>query len=205
MATVYRFGVNIAGWTGGPGRNTWHMCQAGELGGADQSDLEGIAADIAAVYDAVKSHLINGLTVDIDATVDEFDVATGALQRVIGITPPATVTGSAAAVSGNVSRATQATVRFKTDAVRGNRSLQGRHFLGPVANTVLGSDGNITSAVAAAFGAAYGGVIDVTGNGRLVVWGQPSPTVPALAVGMVGYVQQAVCNRIPGTLRSRKV
>jgi len=204
MGTVYRFKVSLDNWNGGPGRNTWHMAQAGELGGAAQSDLEGMAADIQAVYTAVAGFIVSGVTIDIEPVVEGFDVATGNLVSVTGIVSPDQVVGSASSALGNLSRATQACVRLKTDAIRGNRVLQGRHFIGPLSAGAFNSSGQIDSADKAAIEAAYGGVLDVAGNGRLGVWGQPNPDVPALNTGVFGYVQQAVCNLTPGTLRSRK-
>jgi len=203
MATIYRFGVELNGWTGGPGRNTWYMAQAGAVGGADPSDLEAIAGDIHTVYDTLKPFLVSGVTVTLRPIVEELDVATGNLLSAQPITPPATVTGSSTTTS--LSRATQATVRLRTDAIRRNRVLQGRHFIGPIGTTLFGTDGLISSSSATAVQNAYGGVLDVAGNARLVVWGQPNPAVAGLATGTFGYVQSAVCNRVPGTLRSRKV
>lgn len=205
MAIIYRFGVELTGWEGGPGRNTWHMAQFNALGGATQSDLEAVAIDIAAVYTAVSSLLINGVTATIDSVVEEFEVETGALQRAVGIVAPPPVVGSASSVAGALSRATQATVRLRTDAIRRNRVLQGRHFIGPISTTAMTTSGQIDSGDAGTIGAAYGGVLDVVGNARLVVWGQPNPDVPGLETGVFGYVQSATCNTVPGTLRSRKV
>lgn len=204
MATVYRFKVDLGGWVGGPGRNTWHMAQLGELGGATASDLEGMAADIAAVYDAVNQFYVTGVTIDINPVVEGFDVATGALQEVVGIVPPAQIVGDAGTVAGSLSRATQATVRLQTDAIRGNRLLQGRHFLGPMATSLYDTAGQVKATDAATIAAAYGGVLDVAGDGRLGVWGQPNANVPGLETGVWGYVQSTLCNTTPGTLRSRK-
>lgn len=203
MAVIYRFRAQLTGFIGGPGVNTWFMAQAGELGGADQSDLEGMAADIAAVYDAVKANLALGLKVDIFPVVEGIDVATGNLVQVEGITPPASVSGSG---SASQSRATQYCVRLKTDAIRGNRVLQGRHFIGPVGGSAIGTDGQVQSATRTAIQAAYGGVLDVAGNGRLVVYSKANPSgAGGFTTGAFGYVQQAICNSVPGTLRSRKV
>lgn len=203
MATVYRFKVDLSGWIGGPGLNTWHMAQAGELGGADQSDLEGMAADIMAVYDGLKQYLAAGVKVTIAPIVEGFDVATGSLQQVTGITTP---TGISASASAAQSRATQFCVRLKTDAIRGNRLLQGRHFIGPVGGSAVGTDGQVSSAVRAAVESAYGGVTDIAGNGRLVVYGRKMVNADGQSLpGTIGYVQGALCNAVPGTLRSRKV
>lgn len=203
MGTVYRFKVLLSGWIGGPGQNTWHMCQAGELGGADESDLEGMATDIAAVYNAIQGYIVGGIAIDLSPVVEGFDIATGQLLSVSGITPPSVPDGGGTQKA--LSRATQATMRLKTDAIRGNRVLQGRHFLGPITADSIGDDGQVTATVQTVFRQAYGGVTDIAGDARLVVWGQPNPKVPALSVGKIGYVQSVLTNSVPGTLRSRKV
>lgn len=205
MGVVYRFKVGISGFIGGPGVNTWHLCQFEELGGADQSDLEGMANDISAVYTAVKSLYAPSVKIRIESVVEGFDIATGNLVSVTGIAAPAEI--SATGTVGTVSRATQVTVRLQTDAIRANRQVQGRHFLGPIAGSALGADGQITSANRATVESAYDGICDVAGNGRLVVWAQPNEKHPRpdARAGRIGYVQGVVANAIPGTLRSRKV
>lgn len=203
MATIYRFRVGLTGFIGGPGLNTWYMAQVGAAGGADEGDLEAIAADIRAVYDAAKTYLASGVSAQVDAVVEGIDVTTGNLVSVTGITPPAAVAGTSAA---SLSRATQICVRLKTDAIKGNRLIQGRHFFGPVATNAVATDGQIASAARTALTTAYGGVLDLAGNARLVVYSKKgkdkegNPTV-----GEFGYVQQVLPNSTPGTLRSRKV
>lgn len=204
VGTVYRFKANLTGFIGGPGVNTWHMCQIGEIGGADQSDLEGMASDIAAVYTAVKAHLVNSVRVNIDPVVEGFDIATGNLESVHGIAAPAEVAGTSATLT--LSRATQVCVRLQTDALRGNRQVQGRHFLGPIGGSAFGADGQISSSVRTLIQNAYGGVTDVLGDARLVVWAQRNDKMerPDARAGRIGYVQSVIANATPGTLRSRK-
>lgn len=205
MGVVYRFKAVVSGFIGGPGVNTWHMCQFEELGGAAQSDLEGMATDISAVYNAVKGQYISGLKVRLDSAVEGFDIATGNLVSVTGISVPAEITGGGS--GSNISRSEQITVRLQTDAIRGNRQVQGRHFIGPIAANAMGNDGQILAASRAQVEAAYGGVTDFTGNGRLVVWAQPNEKHPRpdARAGRIGYVQGVLANATPGTLRSRKV
>lgn len=205
MGTVYRFKANLSGFIGAPGINTWHMCQIGELGGADQSDLEGMASDIAAVYTAIRTHLVSSLRVNIDPVVEGFDIETGNLVSVNGIDSPPEVSG--ASVTSTLSRSTQMTVRLQTDAIRGNRQVQGRHFLGPIGVSAFGSDGQITSGARTMVQNGYGGVTDVAGDARLVVWAQRDDKQerPDARAGRIGYVQSVLVNTVPGTLRSRKV
>lgn len=203
VGTIYRFKAFLSGWIGGPGQNTWHVLQAGELGGMDQSDAEGVAADIQAVYDACRSEIVTGVKIDISPVVEGFDIASGQLTSVIGITPPAQV--AALGSVGALSRATQATARLATDAIRGNRLMQGRHFIGPIGGGSLGADGQLTTSTVNTIQAAYNGMLDVAGNARLAVWGQPRTVNGQALPGVAGYVQSVLVNRTPGTLRSRKV
>lgn len=205
MGTVYRFKVALSGWIGGPGVNTWHMCQAEELGGASQSDLEGMAVAIKNVYAAVATYFPSGIAAEVQSVVEGFDIATGNLLSVTGIDTPVPVGGSSG--QNATSRATQITVRLQTDALRGNRQLQGRHFIGPVSSAALGADGQVPGDVRSAVQSAYGGVTDILGDGRLVVWGQPNPLHDRedARAGRIGYVQSVLANATPGSLRSRKV
>lgn len=205
VGTVYRFKANLTGFIGAPGVNTWHMCQIGEVGGAGVADLEDMATDIAAVYTALKANFVNTLRINIDPVVEGFDIATGNLESVHGITPPSEVAGTATV--GTLSRDTQICVRLQTDAIRGNRQVQGRHFLGPIGGAAFGSDGQISSSVRTLCSTAYGGVLDVVGDARLVVWAQRNDELERedARAGRIGYVQAVIANATPGTLRSRKV
>lgn len=183
--------------------NTWYMAQFNALGGADQSDLEGMAADIAGVYNAAKNYIVNSVTVRISPVVEGIDVATGNLVQVEGIDAPAAITGQG---SSSMSRATQVCMQLRTDEIRGNRLLRGRHFIGPAGASVIGSDGQVTTAVRTAMVAAYGGVLDVAGNGRLVVYSKKGKDKDGRPfTGSFGYVQSVLANSVPGTLRSRKI
>lgn len=202
MGTVYRFKVALSGFVGGPGVNTWHMCQVSEAGGADQSDLEGMGNTIMDAYTTIRSLLAAGVFYELQPIVEGFDIETGNLVSVTGIDTPPANNGTA---SSTIARSVQYTVRLKTDAIRKNRLMQGRHFLGPAGTSGIGNDGLVISSARTTLQSAYDGLLDVAGDGRLVVYGRKYKDKDGVThPGQIGYVQQVLANNVPGTLRSRK-
>jgi len=203
MATFLRYRPILGGFIGAPGINTWHGER--DVLPLTESDAQEWADAVRAVYDAMKGLLGYQVQVTFPGEVTEHDEATGALTNVFGVTAPATVTATATSAVGNASRATQLVVHLGTDQIRDGKRLAGRQFIGPVATTTMGSDGQVTSAVRTAVQSAYGGVTDVAGP-ELVVYGPPKLTGPnAGSPGRKGTVTSVRCLSVPGTLRSRKV
>lgn len=204
MASVYQFKAELAGWDGGPGITLWNA-YAG-FSNIDPADIQEFADRVAAFYNGVKGNFVNNMSVDVSPEVKQFDIATGNLEEVNVIAPPAQVLGTGASASGALSRATMVCVRLKTDRPWYNRLLQGRHFHGPIVSTSMASTGEVNSTTRTTFQNNYNGMLDVAGPLRLVVWSRPKearPGVPARP-GEIGNVQQVIANRTPGTLRSRK-
>lgn len=204
MASVYQFKAQLAGWDGAPGLTIWNA-YAG-FTNIDASDIAEFAARIASFYSGVKANFVNGLSVELSPEVKQFDIASGNLEEVNVITPPAQVLGTGSSAAGNISRATCVCVRLKTDRPWYNRLLQGRQFHGPIVTAAMTSTGEVNASVRTLFQSNYDGMLDIAGPLRLVVWSRPKEAKPGQAArpGEVGHVQSVVANRVPGTLRSRK-
>lgn len=211
MASVAKIKAVLEGWDGAPGVNSWYFTSAGGSS-PDQIACEAFATLIMSAYDDLKGYIAGGVRINIDPVASVFAVETGDLEAVYGTGTHAEVVGGATTNFAQLSRATQINVRLQTDAIVGNRILAGRHFIGPCGNNAIGFDGKMKPEVATAVDTAYAGMLDVVGQGRLVVWSQPKPArtgssgkpLPA-QVGAFGYVQSADAQAVPGTLRSRKI
>jgi len=120
------------------------------------------------------------------------------LDRAV-VTAPWSVSGSAS--STQLSRATQAKFRYRTDRIKNNRFVQGGIFFGPIGGVALSQQGQITSTFATAVTTAHNGLLDVAGPLRLAVYSVPSP---GGSDGEYGYVQTVSVAPAPAVLRSRR-
>lgn len=214
MGRVLKFQMELDGWIGGPGVNTFYACAIEEISPMTTTDVERFAGLLWDAYLARAADLANSVLVRTPVEVSEFDVATGRLEKIWTITARETIAGTGA--TANVSRATQICVRGLTDGVlqtpRGGRRVQGRIFLGPVQGNVMDASGQISDACRTGTAEAFGGIIDINDPRELrwVIWSKPKDVVQpggtvTTRAGQVSYVQTITVNRTPGTLRSRKI
>jgi len=195
-ANIYRFRVNLSGWDGGPGLNTYFARWAAL---PVIEDVQSFANQIASAYTTMQDNHPAGTVATLDPEVDVLDDATGTLQTKAVITPPAAVGGSGS--GQNCSRATMIKARFQTDAVVNGRVLRGGVFLGPIHAFVIDATGNITPTAMGRVTTAFNGMLDVAG-GRLVVWHRPS--AKGASDGTSGFVQTVSAWHKPAVLRSRR-
>lgn len=199
MASVARMQVVLDGFGGGKGVNTFHFLGLDNTL-FDQTWVDNTAAIIRELYVANAAMFVAGTTMNIDPKASVFDDTSGALTAVYGAEWSGPVTSTNTSGNSKTSRATQACVRLITGGIVRNRILQGRHFLGPIGQGQVGSDGLIDTASATDIEQSYDGLLDFLG-GYLAVWSQPRDGRP----GVAHKVVSVSCNRVPGTLRSRKV
>jgi len=200
MPDVYRTQVVLSNWTGGPGVNTFHWT-AGSLTGTDSENAAAFMDEIMGIYTAVDDLLIGGVVATPTGIVQRFDEADGTLLEVGAYdTTGMAVTMTTSATSSKLSRATQAVVALVTDQIRGQRVLQGRTYLGPLASVAIAQSGQLESTTLTTINNAFAAVTSGL-SGRLAVWGQPSEANP---VGKVGDVVTVACRSKPGILSSRR-
>jgi len=203
MTSIYQFRADLAGWTGGPGINTFYARGPGPI---SQSDMNDFAEQLRAMYNTFTLYLLGGSTVNIQSAVMELEDTTGALVAEHTITPPAQVGG----IAGNspTSRATMLKFKFTTDLVHGGQTVRGGNYLGPIAASAMTTDGAILPALMTAVPGAFDGLLDVLGPLRLAVWSRPRKADPANGIsaraGAAGHVQSVTAARLPGVLRSRR-
>ena len=201
--TSYRFKVVLGGWQGAPGVNTYY---ARFTGGVGTPEAQSFATQLAGVYNTYKGYLVPGFTANVASDVDEIDEETGNITNVLTITPPAQVTGTG--IGGQIPRSTMLKWRFRTDLVHNGALVRGGNFLGPLDAASITSTGQLVPALVALAPTAWAGMLDVVGDGRLVVYSRPVkkqiPGGPAPRVGASGYVQSVSTDPVPAVLRSRR-
>lgn len=196
MAAVHQFRINLSGWQGGPGMNTWYAIPS--LLGDDEmttAELSAVSSGLNVFYTAMRPYLIGGMAIQPDTEVKILDSATGELQGVTSL-PTFTVTASG---SGNEeSRATQIKLQILTNLIANGRRVRGGPFLGPASNFSLGADGQLTGT---AITAVEGFLTDLLATAPWGVWHRPKDG----AGGEFGVHVGGRVTKVPGTLRRRKV
>lgn len=204
MASFLRYRPVLSGFSGAPGINTFHGMT--DVFPINITQAQQFADEIKAVYLAMQSIFASGVTITFPGELTIHDELTGELMEVVAVTPPATVTSSGSLSDSNMPRSVQAVARLNTNVIRDGRRLVGRHFIGPINQTAVHTDGTIVSASRTLIANSYGGILDVVGP-NLAVYGPTkrdeagNPT----SAGKLGKVTGVSVLTIPGTLRSRKV
>jgi len=196
VSDLYRFRIALTGWNGGPGVNTLHFRNEGILA---SEGLDEIADAIATTYTALKGLIVPGVSMLVQPNVDVIDDSTGTLVRAESISAIAPI-----AASGNTTKASRANMllaQLHTDLITDGRRVQGRVFIGPMADQGSDTDGTVPAAVRLTVSSAFDGLLDVLGA-RLAVWHRPKPR--AAANGDSGHVQSVTCMGKPAQLRSRR-
>lgn len=198
MASIARFQVRLTGFQGAPGINTFYALDVGQTE-PDQAGIDDFSDQLESMYTDLGAYLPQSVTASIAPDVDIFNVATAALEARKTISTVWSEAGDD--VSTKTSRATMAKFRYKTDAIVGNRFLQGGPFFGPISDAAIDTDGSILPAFASAIPGAHDGLLDVVGPLRLAVWAQPGGN---RTEGLHGYVQSVSVMPVPAVLRSRR-
>ena len=198
MASIARFRVSLNGFQGAPGVNTFHALDIGQ-GPTDQTAVDDFAAQLFSMYSDLHLNLPLSVTAAMVPEVDVFDVADGTLQERFTVGTPWSRPGADA--SSQTSRATHAKFRYKTDAIVGNRFLQGGIYFGPISDGPIQDDGTLSASFLTEVSDAHDGLLDVAGPLRLAIWAQPKQ---GQSDGAFGYVQSVSAMPVPAVLRSRR-
>jgi hypothetical protein len=199
---IYRLRVDLTGFAGAAGLNTWWF--AGD--GLTVDDANSIGVAVRNFYEAVKTRIVVGTTITPQASLDILDVATGQLAGTVNMSSapgPTAASGTSAALS----RATQLKLRFLTSVVSDGRYIQGGVFLGPASANPINSSGEVNSsdrsAITAALVTNLGGLL---GNGTHAVYRQPRRNYKNLPDrdGSYGIVTGYEVKPLPAVLRSRR-
>lgn len=126
-STMYRVRAVLAGWQGAPGLSTCYFSTGGSSSGADALAA---ANRVRGAWDVVKGVLANTTTINVQGQVDIIDPVQGQLIGSFAVTPPATVTGTGAGVTGPPQVA--GGLELFTADVADNRRIRGRLFVSPL-------------------------------------------------------------------------
>lgn len=199
MADIFMIKTVGTGWQGAPGQNTFIFDTDPLLTNRENADQA--LQLVSDFYDTMKEYLVVGSSWAPDSEVNFYDDQTGILfERYISGEVIPSVSGTDTTL-GN-SRATMVVSKLVCNDVVNGRVLTGRHFIGPIGDQGIDSEGSLTQEIQQQVAQAYAGMIDVVGP-NLSVWHRP--TAKGADDGQAGRVRGAgVSMSVPGVLRSRR-
>ena len=148
------------------------------------------------LFVALGPYLPDSVTVQVEATGDVIDDATGALTGAWTDTPVLPVVGGSAA---QYAAPSGFFINWNTTTILAGHRLRGRTFFVPSASDVYDSDGSIGATILAAIQAAADSFV-AAATGDLVVWHRPVGG----SGGGHGLVLSATAPDKVGVLRSRR-
>ena len=172
----------------GPGLSTFYAEADGTLA---------IQVGAAGFFDAIKSYLPTGTTINVPQGGDLIDEVTGSLLGTWGGSGSTTITGGG---TGTFAQGVGARVVWETGAVRGGRRVRGSTFIVPIRSSAYDTDGTLSAGTVTAFQTAISNMM-VQVPTQMRVWSRPRP-------GLGGAGVQVSAGRIPDKvswLRSRRV
>lgn len=203
---VSRWQVDLTGFSGAPGINTWFM-DDGWAGGGDAPEQAGlILADLRAFYQAQNIALQSDVVCSFLPQVALLDEDTGELVNVVTAdTTPATVTGGG---TDPASHATMIKLRVQTGTFSDGREIRGGIFFGPVQAGVIEANGDVTPSVGTSIAASLSTLASAVSvhGAALGVYRRPreaAGTTPARAGQFAAAVGYGIFPR-PAVLRSRR-
>lgn len=203
MAEVLRLTVDLNGWQGAPGMNTWHFLRSDSLN-FDEEHVNSAVSMLQTCYTWWQPHLLNGMTCALRTEAQVFEPAEGTLTDFADIEFPWTVNG--AGLDTALSRATMAVSKEMTLKVYDGRRLNGRHFIGPLNGNAITNAGQLNASVIQAVIDGLSGMTQLPLNTRLAVWHRPKKDEDGnlVRVGGAAFVNAVSCMSKPGVLRSRR-
>lgn len=199
MTLLARTRVALAGWSGGPGVNTF-VWSAGTLGNISPSAVDMAHSELAGLYNSLDGYMVSGLTWEIEPEVAVFESSTGKIEGVESQTDEL-YSGTATATGTSLSRSEMVYTRFLTGEWVNGRRLCGGFWLGPIASTCFETDGTIAPNIIAEIEDQFVAITSGVGP-RLAVYHRP--TTKGGSDGLYADVTMVAPRNTPGTLRSRK-
>jgi len=195
MSAVHQFKVELNGWSGGPGVNSWYAIPA-LVGSAKMTttELTACSSALSAFYTVCQPYIVGGVTARLNTDVSVLDEESGDLEDV-ATAPTFSVNGGGS--NNSSSRATQIKVKIFTASIVNSHRVRGGPFIGPASVLGIGPDGLVT---ATAISQISAGLTTLLNSAPWGVWHRPKFG----AGGVFAIHTSGGVNTVPGTLRRRK-
>lgn len=198
MVTVYRVSAIWNGFPGAPGYSRFAFQDL-----ITDAARNGAGVNVHAFFDALKAYIPSGTTIQVQGTVDGYDMATGVL------TSSAAMTSVPAAVTSTQTPQTYVAgagvfVGWNTSVIFNGHRIKGRTFLVPIVASYFDNDGSPISTLITTVTAA--GNTLASGTPDFAVWSrQMSTTKPAVQIGgAIAPVDSCTVKDQASGLRSRR-
>jgi hypothetical protein len=200
MPDIARVKLKWTGFPGGPGLSVFHF-KTDSGAAPDATDSLAVATRTRAFAEAIKGMIPANTTLTVDPSVEIIDTATGTLQTVYSVTPPAATVSTA---SGTItySAASGAVVTWRTGGIRNGRRVRGRTFLVPIHGNSYQNDGSLDAGYITSINTAATNLRDIGSNIDLCVYGRES--APGAADGVAHVVTSHSVPDMAAVLRSRR-
>jgi hypothetical protein len=194
------FSVVLTGEAGGPGINRYCV-QAGAPGSWTNTNLNAVAAAIAAIYSAHSTSLPTGCVYSVQNTMQEVDEASGQIIAVHNIPTVSVVTGTGA---GTWVAGTGVRMYWHTNTVINRRMVRGATFITPLPTSFMTGTGTLSVPSQTSFagtGQTYIAAI-VAAACLPVVWHRPAKLTHT--GGLAAAIINCSVGPQVGSLRSRR-
>jgi hypothetical protein len=199
VTSVYRVTALWDGFHGAPGYSKFSFADL-----TDATSRNAAGAKVRELFQTLRVGMASSWTVQVQPTVEEFDMATGALIGAAAMTtPPAVVTGTL--TGSNYAGGSGYCITWNTGLIIGRRRVRGRTFFVPAIN-VFDTDGTINSGSHTLISGAAATFTALTAP-RPHIWSrQWSGTTPPVQVGgALAPVDSYTLKDMASQLRSRRL
>lgn len=190
---VSRVTARWSGFRGAPGYSNFFFAGTSLL----PEDAQLAAEAVRTFFSTMNTRFPNGLTIEVQPTVDVIDEASGQITSQIDIEEVLPVTGGS---TQSYSASSGAVVNWLTNDYRGGRRIRGKTFLVPLSTSTYDSNGDLSNDALTDIRAAATGLASGQGPTELVVWSRPING----AGGQTASVTASNVPDMPAVLRSRR-
>jgi hypothetical protein len=199
MASVYRITAVWQGFTGAPGYSKFSWADL-----TDATSRNAAGAKVKQLFEDLKAYRLAAMTVLVLPTIDEFDMATGALIGSQSMTTPPTVSVGTAA-STAYAGGSGFCITWNTGLVLDRRRVRGRTFFVP-AVAAYDTDGSLAAGVLTAVNTAANTFLALTAP-RPNIWSRQwnNAQPPVQVGGALAPVDSFTFKDQASQLRSRRL
>lgn len=171
---MLRVRVSSAGWTGGPGLNTFYFVSTTE----DQAKAQAVAVRVRAALQSGIALFAAGVVVTVNPQVDVIDPVTGDVTASFITVPGAAVLGNTGS-GGRLSPGLCLLSQLKSGTFLEGRRIQGRVFWSGLDTSAAATDGTPATPVKTAATGIINGMAGAdAAAGEYVIWRRPRVVQP---------------------------
>ena len=200
MVSVYRVTAIWSGFNGAPGYTKFSFADL-----TDAASRNAAGAKVRQLFEDTKAYRTSAMSVLVNPSIDEFDMATGALIGSASMTTPPAASAGSVSASTAYAGGTGFCITWNTSLILGRRRVRGRTFFVP-AVSCFDNDGTLLAAAVTAIQAAATTFLALSAP-RPNVWARQwsSATPPVQVGGALAPIDTFTFRDMASQLRSRRL